>query len=145
MKPTTDERIIQKDNEVVTRSFVFLVLLLMLFLVSAHSFKSVHDVHDNPEITISTILIATLFYSLIDFFISKTLFADVQDTKNLKLKLKSLTFDIIVFNIVLIGLSMFHAIDLKFSGLFLIALLVMDIVLFILGFIILKLWLVFTE
>ena len=36
MKPTTDERIIQKDNEVVTRSFVFLVLLLMLFLVSAH-------------------------------------------------------------------------------------------------------------
>ncbi|MGL4267797.1 MAG: hypothetical protein ACRCR7_11825, partial [Weissella cibaria] len=81
----------------------------------------------------------------IDFFISKTLFADVQDTKDLKLKLKSLTFDIIVFNIVLIGLSMFHAIDLKFSGLFLIALLVMDIVLFILGFIILKLWLVFTE
>lgn len=139
MKPTTDERIIQKDNEVVTRSFVFLVLLLMLFLVSAHFFKSVHD---NPEITI---LIATLFYSLIDFFISKTLFADVQDTKDLKLKLKSLTFDIIVFNIVLIGLSMFHAIDLKFSGLFLIALLVMDIVLFILGFIILKLWLVFTE
>ena len=142
MKPTTDERIIQKDNEVVTRSFVFLVLLLMLFLVSAHSFKSVHD---NPEITIFTILIATLFYSLIDFFISKTLFADVQDTKDLKLKLKSLTFDIIVFNIVLIGLSMFHAIALKFSGLFLIALLVMDIVLFILGFIILKLWLVFTE
>ena len=38
MKPTTDERIIQKDNEVVTRSFVFLVLLLMLFLVSAHFF-----------------------------------------------------------------------------------------------------------
>lgn len=142
MKPTTDERIIQKDNEVVTRSFVFLVLLLMLFLVSAHFFKFVHD---NPEITIFTILIATLFYSLIDFFISKTLFADVQDTKDLKLKLKSLTFDIIVFNIVLIGLSMFHAIDLKFSGLFLIALLVMDIVLFILGFIILKLWLVFTE
>ncbi|MCC6122000.1 hypothetical protein LA429_04515 [Weissella cibaria] len=142
MKPTTDERIIQKDNEVVTRSFVFLVLLLMLFLVFAHFFKSVHD---NPEITIFTILIATLFYSLIDFFISKTLFADVQDTKDLKLKLKSLTFDIIVFNIVLIGLSMFHAIDLKFSGLFLIALLVMDIVLFILGFIILKLWLVFTE
>lgn len=142
MKPTTDERIIQKDNEVVTRSFVFLVLLLMLFLVSVHFFKSVHD---NPEITIFTILIATLFYSLIDFFISKTLFADVQDTKDLKLKLKSLTFDIIVFNIVLIGLSMFHAINLKFSGLFLIALLVMDIVLFILGFIILKLWLVFTE
>lgn len=142
MKPTTDERIIQKDNEVVTRSFVFLVLLLMLFLVSAHFFKSVHD---NPEITIFTILIATLFYSLIDFFISKTLFADVQDTKDLKLKLKSLTFDIIVFNIVLIGLSMSHAIDLKFSGLFLITLLVMDIVLFILGFIILKLWLIFNK
>lgn len=142
MKTTTDERIIQKDNEVVTRSFILLVLLLISFLVSSHFFKIVHS---NPEITISGILIITLIYSLTDFFISKTLFADVQDSKDLKPKLKSVLFDIIIFDIVLIALSFTNAIDAKFGILFLVTLFVMDIILFILGFILLKIWLTFTK
>lgn len=142
MKTTTDERIIQKDNEVVTRAFILLVLLLISFLVSSHFFKIVHS---NPEITIFGILIVTLIYSLADFFISKTLFADVQDPKDLKPKLKSVLFDIIIFDIVLIALSFTNAIDAKFGIFFLVTLFVMDIILFILGFILLKIWLTFTK
>ena len=102
MKKINDERIIKKDNEIITRTFILMFVLSLFYIVL---FNKVVFFREQPQATIFSIIIITTVYFIFDSFISKTLFVNIQEKNDVLKKVSHICSLIIAFDTLFILLS----------------------------------------
>lgn len=140
MKKINDERIVQKDYETTTRTFVLLALLCLGYVIFYNKFTFFRE---EPQITVFLFLIISSIYFVIDSFFSRTLLPDVQGKLDIKNRFEEIAISIVSFDIVLIYL-LFRGNNLEtnFSKLvpILLGIIGLDIILFVISYLLLNLW-----
>ncbi|PST73170.1 MULTISPECIES: hypothetical protein [Lactococcus] len=137
MKKINDERIIKKDNEIITRTFILMFVLSLFYIVL---FNKVVFFREQPQATIFSIIIITTVYFIFDSFISKTLFVNIQEKNDVLKKVSHICSLIIAFDTLFILLSLTKKINIDLNLDTIIVLLSLNIFLFISYYAILRLW-----
>ena len=137
MKKINDERIIKKDNEIITRTFILMFVLSLFYIVL---FNKVVFFREQPQATIFLIIIITTVYFIFDSFISKTLFVNIQEKNDVLKKVSHICSLIIAFDTLFILLSLTKKINIDLNLDTIIVLLSLNIFLFISYYAILRLW-----
>jgi|GEM_PF-5684390 len=136
-KKIMDERQEIINKNMLIRSFGVLFILVIMSIVLL-SFVNI------PQVTYQLMLIAILtltsIYMWIDAFISRILYYDVKNNKDIKKKITTCATTLLMIDIVSIILSSFNMIDIEITPIFLITLLGINICLLSVYYIVLKLW-----
>ncbi|MCR1901387.1 hypothetical protein [Ligilactobacillus apodemi] len=90
-----DSKIAKKDYQVITRTFVVLNILLLLFVVL---YDRLDFLQKSPNIIVFFIMLISVFYAGIDFYVTGTLLLDVKTTKDITQKLKSISGSLLGIN-----------------------------------------------
>ncbi|TSO25562.1 hypothetical protein [Lactobacillus sp. LL6] len=91
-----DERLENKDKEVIIRSFIVLNLLLLGFILFYG--KNILISSISPNLAIFFIMLITVIYACLDFYISGTLLPDVEDKNDIKHKVINISEGLLSIN-----------------------------------------------
>lgn len=135
-----NERIEKKSNQVIIRSFIFLNALLLCFVLFYDKVAFLKQ--QKPNLIIFFIMLITVIYACVDFYISGALMPQVQDKADVKSQIGKLIEYLITLDGV--GILVFflnNSFSINKLGMLLLGMLIMDIVILGLGVLILHLWL----
>lgn len=132
-----DERQEIINKNMLIRSFGVLFILLVMYIILL-SFINISQVA--YQLILIGILTLTSIYMWIDSFISRILYYDVKNNKDIKTKIVKAVITLLVIDIVAIILSNFKMIDIEITIIFLVTLLGINICLLSIYYIVLKLW-----
>lgn len=136
-KKIMDERQEIINKNMLIRSFGVLFILLVMYIILL-SFINISQVA--YQLILIGILTLTSIYMWIDSFISRILYYDVKNNKDIKTKIVKAVITLLVIDIVAIILSNFKMIDIEITIIFLVTLLGINICLLSIYYIVLKLW-----
>mgnify|MGYP001756675427 FL=1 len=136
-KKIMDERQEIINKNMLIRSFGILFILVIMSIVLL-SFVNISQV--TYQLMLIAILTLTSIYMWIDAFISRILYYDVKNNKDIKKKITACATTLLMIDIVSIILSNFNMIDIEITPVFLITLLGINICLLSVYYIVLKLW-----
>ena len=136
-KKIMDERQEIINKNMLIRSFGVLSILLIMSIILL-SFINISQVA--YQFMLIAILTLTSIYMWIDAFISRILYYDVKNNKDIKKKITACATTLLMIDIVSIILSNFNMIDIEITPVFLITLLGINICLLSVYYIVLKLW-----
>lgn len=134
-----DERQEIINKNMLIRSFGVLFILLVMYIILL-SFINISQVA--YQLILIGILTLTSIYMWIDSFISRILYYDVKNNKDIKTKIVTGVITLLVIDIVAIILSNFKMIDIEITIIFLVTLLGINICLLSIYYIVLKLWII---
>ncbi|MCI2908909.1 hypothetical protein RJB71_10900 [Staphylococcus hominis] len=132
-----DERQEIINKNMLIRSFGVLFILLVMYIILL-SFIDISQVA--YQLILIGILTLTSIYMWIDSFISRILYYDVKNNKDIKTKIVTAVITLLMIDIVAIILSNFKMIDIEITIIFLVTLLGINICLLSIYYIVLKLW-----
>ncbi|EFS18403.1 hypothetical protein [Staphylococcus hominis] len=132
-----DERQEIINKNMLIRSFGVLFILLVMYIILL-SFINISQVA--YQLILIGILTLTSIYMWIDSFISRILYYDVKNNKDIKTKIVTAVITLLMIDIVAIILSNFKMIDIEITIIFLVTLLGINICLLSIYYIVLKLW-----
>lgn len=138
-KKIMDERQEIINKNMLIRSFGVLFILLVMYIILL-SFINISQVA--YQLILIGILTLTSIYMWIDSFISRILYYDVKNNKDIKTKIVTGVITLLVIDIVAIILSNFKMIDIEITIIFLVTLLGINICLLSIYYIVLKLWII---
>ena len=136
-KKIMDERQEIINKNMLIRSFGVLFILLVMYIILL-SFIAISPVA--YQLILIGILTLTSIYMWIDSFISRILYYDVKNNKDIKTKIVTAVITLLMIDIVAIILSNFKMIDIEITIIFLVTLLGINICLLSIYYIVLKLW-----
>jgi len=136
-KKIMDERQEIINKNMLIRSFGVLFILLVMYIILL-SFIDISQVA--YQLILIGILTLTSIYMWIDSFISRILYYDVKNNKDIKTKIVTAVITLLMIDIVAIILSNFKMIDIEITIIFLVTLLGINICLLSIYYIVLKLW-----
>ncbi|MGX0021366.1 cation transport ATPase [Staphylococcus hominis] len=136
-KKNMDERQEIINKNMLIRSFGVLFILLVMYIILL-SFINISQVA--YQLILIGILTLTSIYMWIDSFISRILYYDVKNNKDIKTKIVTAVITLLMIDIVAIILSNFKMIDIEITIIFLVTLLGINICLLSIYYIVLKLW-----
>ena len=136
-KKIMDERQEIINKNMLIRSFGVLFILLVMYIILL-SFINISQVA--YQLILIGILTLTSIYMWIDSFISRILYYDVKNNKDIKTKIVTAVITLLMIDIVAIILSNFKMIDIEITIIFLVTLLGINICLLSIYYIVLKLW-----
>ena len=136
-KKIMDERQEIINKNMLIRSFGVLFILVIMSIVLL-SFVNISQV--TYQLMLIAILTLTSIYMWIDAFISRILYYDVKNNKDIKKKITTCATTLLMIDIGSIILSSFNMIDIEITPVFLITLLGINICLLSVYYIVLKLW-----
>ena len=136
-KKIMDERQEIINKNMLIRSFGVLFILLVMYIILL-SFINISQVA--YQLMLIAILTLTSIYMWINAFISRILYYDVKNNKNIKTKILACVTTLLTIDIAVIILASFNMIDIEITPVFIITLLGVNISLLIIYYIILKLW-----
>ncbi|WP_152038632.1 hypothetical protein, partial [Streptococcus pneumoniae] len=130
-----DERQEIINKNMLIRSFGVLFILLVMYIILL-SFINISQVA--YQLILIGILTLTSIYMWIDSFISRILYYDVKNNKDIKTKIVTAVITLLMIDIVAIILSNFKMIDIEITIIFLVTLLGINICLLSIYYIVLK-------
>ena len=136
-KKNMDERQEIINKNMLIRSFGVLFILLVMYIILL-SFINISQVA--YQLILIGILTLTSIYMWIDSFISRILYYDVKNNKDIKTKIVTAVITLLMIDIVAIILSNFKMIDIEITIIFLVTLLGINICLLSIYYIVLKIW-----
>lgn len=136
-KKNMDERQEIINKNMLIRSFGVLFILLVMHIILL-SFINISQVA--YQLILIGILTLTSIYMWIDSFISRILYYDVKNNKDIKTKIVTAVITLLMIDIVAIILSNFKMIDIEITIIFLVTLLGINICLLSIYYIVLKIW-----
>lgn len=132
-----DERQEIINKNMLIRSFGVLSILLIMSIILL-SFINISQVA--YQFMLIAILTLTSIYMWIDAFISRILYYDVKNNKDIKTKIVTCVTTLLTIDIAVIILASFNMIDIEITPVFIITLLGVNISLLSIYYIVLKLW-----
>ena len=123
-KKNMDERQEIINKNMLIRSFGVLFILLVMYIILL-SFINISQVA--YQLILIGILTLTSIYMWIDSFISRILYYDVKNNKDIKTKIVTAVITLLMIDIVAIILSNFKMIDIEITIIFLVTLLGINI------------------
>lgn len=136
-KKIMDERQEIVNKNMLIRSFGVLFILLIMSIILL-SFINISQVA--YQLILIANLMLTSIYMWIDSFISRILYYDVKNNKDIKTKIVTGVMTLLMIDIAAIILSNFKMIDIEITTIFLVTLLGINICLLSIYYIVLKLW-----
>lgn len=136
-KKIMDERQEIINKNMLIRSFGVLSILLIMSIILL-SFINISQVA--YQLMLIAILTLTSIYMWIDAFISRILYYDVKNNKDIKTKIVTCVTTLLTIDIAVIILASFNMIDIEITPVFIITLLGVNISLLSIYYIVLKLW-----